>query len=541
VNNLITESYVMNRSGNLRVQLIGIAGTSRDILLSVFVLKSFLINDKSIAQLLTVETNHYKFILPSNLKEACLEIFADIKSFQPDVVGFSTYTWNYDAVMRISELVKKSDSRIKVILGGPEIAASDVIKGRFNNQPVDFIICGEGEVPLLRMLRCIVQEDIDGLHEISRLAFRVGGEFRYKEIDIPEADSIQNLWELPSPYLTALVPDSLLSPTNQANIETQRGCNFRCTYCQYHANFPSIRYRNPDDVVNEIRFIYQHGMKDFRITDANFLSKRDYAYKILSELIKCQINMSFFCEVIPSFVDEKVCDLMREYHDLSPANQILVGIGLQTINTESLRAIKRKLPIEHFTRAFDLLARAGVVIKTDIILGLPYESKETYLNLMEYIADKMRNGYNYLSLAVLRILPGSELEKIAVNTGLVVEMKDSEHFVYETATMHRKDMVEMLKISTVAFRMFHTLNIENRLNLRDKYFSVKDQFNISHEQLLRHFIDFFELFLAGTNSDYIKDDFPRAEHYWYFDLHKEIPDEPIISELNKLIENRVTL
>jgi radical SAM superfamily enzyme YgiQ (UPF0313 family) len=535
----MTASSVKSEPGKLRVQFIGIAGTSRDILLSIFTLKSFLLNDKSIAEFLTVATNHYHYILPSRLEETCNEISADIVSFQPNLVGFSTYTWNYDAVIRIAEIIKKEYRKIKVLLGGPEIAASDVIKGKFNNLPVDFIICGEGEMPLLRLMRCMVQDDSNGLQEISRLAYRIGGEFQHKEIDNPEADMIQNLSELPSPYLNGTVPDYLLSSINQANIETQRGCNFRCAYCLYHANFPSIRYRHPDEVLDELEKIYRSGVKEFRITDANFLSNKDYAKIILSGLISRKIKMSFFGEVIPSFVDDEITQLMHQYHDLSPTNQILVGIGLQTINIESLRAIKRKLPIDHFTRAFDLLASAGVIIKTDIILGLPYETKETYLDLMEYIADKMRNGYNYLSLAVLRILPGSELEKIGASLSLVWNIKDSEHFVYETPTMPRKDMLEMLKISAVAFKLFHTLNIDSRLNLRDKYFAVKDLSNLSHVELLSHFVDFCERSLKGTNSDYVKDDFPRAEHYWYFDLQKEISDELMLDELNSMYENAV--
>jgi radical SAM superfamily enzyme YgiQ (UPF0313 family) len=521
---------------SLRVQLIGIAGTSRDILLSIFTLKSFILSDKVLSQSINLEASHYKYILPSNLEESCQNIIADIAQFNPDIIGFSTYTWNYDAVMRIADLAKKANPYVKVLLGGPEIAASDVIRGKFNNLPVDYIVCGEGEMPFHRLLHCLSQGDEENLSDISRLAYRVNGEFSYKNLDDPETEMLPNLSEISSPYLSGVVPAFLLSSGFQANIETQRGCNFRCAYCLYHANFPSIRYRNLDDVVEEIEFVYRRGVKDFRITDANFLSKKDYAAKILSELIKRDIKMSFFFEAIPSFVDERIASLMKEYCNLSPDNQILIGMGLQTINTESLRAIRRKLPLEHFTRAFDLCFNAGVVIKTDIILGLPYETLNSYFDLMEYVADKMRNGYNYLSLAVLRVLPGSELHHIAMEAGLEADPNDSEHFVYQTPTINRHDMVECMKISGVAFKLFHTLNITSRMNVRDKYFELKDKFNVSHVRLLRHFASFFEEVLIGTNSDYVKNDFPRAEHYWYFDMQKEITDEIVTAELNRLLE-----
>ena len=438
--------------------------------------------------------------------------------------------------MKIAELAKAANPSVKVLLGGPEIAASDVIEGKFNNLPVDYIICGEGEMPFSRLLHCLVSNDTDGLKNISRLAYRVGGLFSHKDISDPEADTLPNLSEVPSAYLSGAIPEFLLSPGFHANIETQRGCNFRCAYCLYHTNFPSIRYRNLQDVVNEIDLVYKKGMKDFRITDANFLSKKDYAAEFLTELIRRNIKMSFFFEAIPSFVDEKIADLMMQYRNLSSDNQIMIGIGLQTINVESLRAIKRKLPIEHFTRAFDLCSNAGVVIKTDIILGLPYETRASYFDLMEYVADKMRGGYNYLSLSVLRVLPGSELHHIAISAGLEADPNDSEHFVYQTPTMNRQDMVACMKISGVAIKLFHTLDIANRINIRNKYFEVKDRFNVSHVRLLNHFVDFYEKLLARAKSDFVTDDFPRAEHYWYFDMDKEISDDAIAAELNRLLE-----
>jgi len=523
----------------LKVQLVGIAGTSRDVLLSIFALKSFVLGDRDLAGSVSIETSHHKSFHPSKLDEACVDIMTDVTRFSPDVVGFSTYTWNYDAVIHIAAHIKKVNPEIKIILGGPEIAASDVIKGKFDDLPIDYIICGEGEMPFLRFLRCLVSGDEGGLGGISRMARREDGRFVHKDIGNSSIDMLPDLSEMPSAYLTGTVPASLLELGFQANIETQRGCNFRCAYCLYHSNFPSIRYRNVADVVEELDYVYQHGCRSFRITDANFLSNRGFAAEILSELIRRNIKMSFFFEVIPSFVDQRIADLMRQYLELAPGNQILVGIGLQTINVDSLKAIRRKLPLDHFTRAFTLLANAGVVVKTDIILGLPYETRATYLDLLEYTAEKMRNGYNYLSLALLRVLPGSELASIADAAGLVTDADDTEHFVYETPTMPRRDLVDCLRMSGVSIRLFHTLDNKGHMVLRDKYFEVKDKRNVSHAAMIRHFVGFFGELLAGTDSDFIKEDFPRAEYYWYFDMHKEISNDVLIQELDRLVREGV--
>jgi hypothetical protein len=58
----MTESYMESKPGKLRVQFIGKKGISRDILLSIFVLKCFILNDKSIAQSLTGAINRNRNI-----------------------------------------------------------------------------------------------------------------------------------------------------------------------------------------------------------------------------------------------------------------------------------------------------------------------------------------------------------------------------------------------------------------------------------------------------------------------------------------------
>ena len=160
----MTKHVGEKKPGKLRVQLIGIAGTSCDILLSIFTLKSFVLSDKSISKSLILKTTHKKYILPSKLKGSCQNIATDIVRFRSDIVGFSTYTWNYDAVMMIAQLVKKANPHVKVLLGGPEIASNDIIAGKFDDLPIDYIIVGEGEMPFLRFDTLVGRSHKDHFH-----------------------------------------------------------------------------------------------------------------------------------------------------------------------------------------------------------------------------------------------------------------------------------------------------------------------------------------------------------------------------------------
>ncbi len=522
----------------LRLTLVGVAGTSRDILLSVYALQAVVRADPNLSRSVDVETLHYWYVLPVDLDDRAAAIAGDVIASQPDVVGLSTYTWNFDVVARVAARIKEQAPDLPIIFGGPELAAGDVRGGRYDALPVDVVVVGEGETPLLKLLAGFRERAGQVPTGVPRTAWRTGDRFAWRELDDPSVDLVPDLADLPSPYLMGLVPDRLLTGgAAQVSIETQRGCNFRCAYCLYHANFASLRYRDPETVLEEIEHVSRHGVRHFRITDANFLSRKAHASHILEGLIHRGVRMSFFLEVIPSYLDADLADLLRRYREADEGNVVLAGIGLQTTNPTSLQAIRRRIPLSHFSRAYALLDAAGATVKTDVIVGLPHESRETFMATLDFVAEHMRTGHTYLSMAVLRILPGTELETIAGDAGLVVE-PDSDHFVYETPTLPRALMVDCLRMSAMAVRVFHTLEDPDRIALRDAYFAVHDRTGVPHAKLLEKLSRDALEFLRGSGADYARDDFPRAEHFWSFEVHDLIPDCIVLESLGRVRKDR---
>ena len=145
----------------------------------------------------------------------------------------------------------------------------------------------------------------------------------------------------------------------------------------------------------------------------------------------------------------------------------------------------------------------------------------------------MRTGPTFLSIAVLRALPGTELAAIAAETGLRLD-GSSDHFVYETPTMPRADMVDCLRLSTAAVRVLHTEEDPERAVLRDEYVRVHDQLGVPYSLLLQDLADAFVSHLGGTEADMARNDYPNAEHYWEFDVGCDIPNEFILERLRFL-------
>ena len=533
----------------MRILITGISGTSRDLLLSIYTLKSYLLADPTISKACQIETLQSSYLIPSSVlpttmlsedrgfDRGCENIIAAIIDYNPDLIAFSIYTWSADAIFYIIKQLRLKNINKPVVIGGPEISAGDVLSGKYDPMGVDYIVCGEGEEPLRRLVRGLLDSDEDFLANTPRLAIKAGSSFMGLELGESRTSTLADLDESPSPFLTnAIPPRLLLDPMVQVNIETQRGCNFRCAYCLYHAQFPSIRYHSVPRVLEEVRYLATWGVKSIRITDANFPSNKVRAKEIIKGLVAGKISMRLFFEAIPSFIDKEFAALLGDYMALHPSNQVLIGIGLQSIFQPALKAINRVIPVSAFNSAFSLLQQTGVIIKTDVILGLPKETKQSWHDLLEYISEKMRSGRNHLTIAVLRVLPGTSLESIAQTENLTVESSDFEHFVYETPTMPRADFIECLYLSTVVYRLFYTEDQGSMTAVRDAYFKLKDAHFATHVTLFKYFVQEFSNHLSTTTSDFATPDFLNAEHYWSFNVFREISDDYLF-ELFKKYDN----
>ena len=147
-----------------------------------------------------------------------------------DVVAFSTYVWNKNYNYELAKLLKRKKPEILTIFGGPEIPITD--KEIFKKYPfMNVVIKGEGEITLKNLLIAIKDatpcKGIKGLLYIDHFG---------KLIDTGDADRIQNLDQIPSPYLTGVF-DKIMAdnPDVEWNvtIETNRGCPYSCTFCDW--------------------------------------------------------------------------------------------------------------------------------------------------------------------------------------------------------------------------------------------------------------------------------------------------------------------
>jgi putative methyltransferase len=295
-----------------------------------------------------------------------------------DIVGFSTYVWNKNYNYSLARRLKEINPDCLIFFGGPEmpITKKDIFK---KLSFIDVVIKSEGEVILRQLLDAISNnmpwDDIKGLL-INR-----GG----VAVDTGDGERISSLEDMPSPYLTGVF-DKIMAETTDvewnATVETNRGCPYACTFCDWGSlTYNKVKKFNLEKVFAELEWIGQNGCGFVTITDANFgmFVERDNA--IADKLIEVQekygcpnsFSMSWAKDQKP-----EVFDIVFKLIKNPKFNQGLT-VSVQSMDLDVLENIKRKNLAQHkIENIFALCDKNNVPVYTEIILGLPGETKDTW-------------------------------------------------------------------------------------------------------------------------------------------------------------------
>lgn len=141
----------------------------------------------------------------------------------------------------------------------------------------------------------------------------------------------------------------------------------------------------------------------------------------------------------PDCLGDDVLALLDELNKIKP---IFVELGLQTINKDTARYIRRGYTLEVYDKAVANLHKIGINVVTHIILGLPGENKNDMLKSVEY-ACKVTDG---IKLQLLHILKGTDLAK------------DYEQGKFEVLTLEQyteiiKECVQIIPENVVIHRL----------------------------------------------------------------------------------------
>jgi len=347
------------------------------------------------------------FYLAGALEEAGFEplvfhgkpehLLDEIEKNKPRAVGFSC---DFDNVRIIEDMSGKIKERwgIPVVVGGPQ----SIALGRdfLEKSGADYILRGEGEVSLPRLLDAVLKDegDVDGVKGLARIQ---DGVFLENPPEI-----IEDLDALPLPAYSA----SLHADHAYGNlIFTGRGCPYRCAYCAPSPGKRKVRLRSIPLVLEEIKVNLKNnpGLKCLIVMDDTFTLGRERIEEFCRGMtdLRKERDLVWYCE----------CHVgrIRDFMDILPAmidaGLIRLQIGIESGDQNVIDQYNKHVKIDDIVEFVTYAADCGLAqIATNFIVGGPAEKDGATASLIRTLIDRAPGVIDIIT-GFLRAYPGTEI------------------------------------------------------------------------------------------------------------------------------------
>ena len=345
--------------------------------------------------------------VPKDIKKA-------IKHTSPDFVGVSlrnidnlTFPQSISYLPGMKEVIStiKLCTRAPIVLGGSAFSL-------FPKEILSFLDCewgivGEGEKALTQLLICFAKGGRD-YKKIDNLIWNHGGSInmnRTKCLDHP-IDSVLDYSLLDNKAYVKLA--------GMANVQTKRGCGFKCSYCTYPLiEGKNYRLRSPKVIAEEIALLQKkHSVPHVFFVDDIFTHPSEHAMKVCKELIKKKTRMHWSCFASPYDISKKLLMLMKK------AGCTHIEFGSDALSDKILAKLRKPFTVKEVIRASRLCKNVGIQCAHYVIFGAPGENRASLKEAFSTI-HKLK-GDAIIAMLGIRIYPGTELERLSIREKIIM-------------------------------------------------------------------------------------------------------------------------
>lgn len=424
----------------------------------------------------------------------------------PKICGFSSFVWNFNYNIAVASAIKTQWPNCTIIFGGPQITVEIINKHNF----IDSIIESEGELLFKQLLDDYLTNNVKKIYTKQR---------------------ISDLTVLPSAYSTDVF-DNLIEQYPElvwaTVLETNRGCPYHCTFCDWGSVTNSKIYQlGLDKLQEEINWIKKRpSIKTVNLADANFgiLKERDLE---IAKILRTLIDEGPIEEIDISYTKSYNTYL----HEIVKILDQPTGFSMsfQSNNKDTLKAIKRKnLSEEDVNKLLSYAEDNHITHEQEYILGLPLETKESWYEGMTNLLDT--GQHKVFDVFLCTLLPNTELatkesrDKYGLKTTMTPELNsvgprnredinEYSEIIKETSTLSESELIDCFLFSII---IMHTHCAG--------YTFVTSR--IAHNQFGISGLEFY----SALEKELYKDDI-FGDHLKYIQsLLKEIFDNGLISD-----------
>jgi radical SAM superfamily enzyme YgiQ (UPF0313 family) len=463
------------------------------------------------------------------------DLMAALESAPPDVVGFSSYSWNHNLSLSFARYAKRRYPAAITLMGGPNFPLTPSEQESFlRSMPeVDVAVRGptyEGERAFLNVVQRLVDTG-GGLEDLQEASVpgnlwihRRTGEF----IAGGPVDRIIDLDEIPSPYLAGLL-DPYWSTGYFPLMQIARGCPFTCQFCNSSVKSNSKVFAHSlENLKADLLYAAERVDRTAPLcfADDNFgMYELDVEVADFIAWLQDKYNWPRYIRTTTGKNrGERIIQVMRKIRGALP-----MTAAVQSMSPVVLENIKRSnIKLETYREIQQEVRSQGMQSYGEMILCLPGETKESFL---QGISDLLDTGVLRISAHQLMLLHGAPLsnpdqrERFAFKTRFRVVARDvgdygtgepvieTEEMVVETATFSFADYLDVRVFHLLLTIFYYEGNIEEAFAWAKEHGVKPFDLMMTMQRLLKQ---------APTGLNQVLDDFVRESQEELFETREAV-------------------
>lgn len=343
-----------------------------------------------------------------------------------DILGISCYDWNWDINLDIAQRIKDENPNCKVIAGGPHPDWKDsefFIKYPF----IDAVVYQDGEIPFAEIIKAVQQKkNFNNINNLILPTKKTSPGPSFSEFELsPWLENKEWLLEFKRKYIDE-------SQNQQFTLlwETDRGCPFKCTFCDWGSATNSKVRRFPmNRILKEIDFFTEElGVDVLYHVGANlgiFPRDLDFVKYICEKKYKTGFPKSFQYSTSKN-TPERTVEIAKFLYKSKLLKKHV--ISLQHTVQDVLDCIDRhNIPVKRQIPMIRDLNSARMPCISQMIMGMPGDNYELWIKAL---TDTLEWGIHFeCRIYDFQLLPNSPAAQPKYIEKWSIETRTRYHFI----------------------------------------------------------------------------------------------------------------
>jgi ribosomal peptide maturation radical SAM protein 1 len=285
-------------------------------------------------------------------RDVCLSRVAAVGA---DLVGLTTSFSQLVPALWLARQIKARSPEVKIVLGGAGCAAPMGQRLQAAYPEVDYVVSGEGEAPLLSLVR-----DPDAWRGPNTSEWPCTS---LDELPVPDYDAFVSAWRQHGGSEARLM----------LAFESSRGCWWgerqHCTFCGLNQHQIAYRAKSSERVVAEIRDLWDRYHTALFATDS--VMSTSHIRHVLPALAGYDSRPSIFYEIRAQLEEEDVIALKRAGVDW-------IQPGIESLSTPLLKLLRKGVTAIQNIALLKWCREQRIGVSWNVLCGIPGEDPEAY-------------------------------------------------------------------------------------------------------------------------------------------------------------------